>query len=255
MANPIKYTDAFDPDFLKGIEEAEKATTELKNSLLEIANLSANKAKSTPLGSYEDIKKITEALKRFNDSQKGVEEADKRLIELDKLKEKLSQEKINTSQKEEKLNQSKIKTENDLIKQKEAAAKSAARERKEREKNNSLYAKESARLNDLRKSYKELVLAGKQNEKSTKDLRKEIQALDKTLKDVDADVGQFQRNVGNYSSALDNLPGALGRSAQAAKRLGTQFLNLLKNPLVDSIAAISAALLGLFKAFKSTDSG
>jgi acyl carrier protein phosphodiesterase len=255
MANPIKYTDAFDPDFLKGIDEAEKATTELKNSLLEIANLSANKAKSTPLGSYEDIKKITEALKKFNDSQKGIEEADKRLIELDKLKEKLSQEKINTSQKEEKLAQSKIKTENDLIKQKEASAKSAERERKEREKNNSLYAKESKRLNDLRKSYKELVLAGKQNEKGTKDLRKEIQALDKTLKDVDADVGQFQRNVGNYGDALGRLPGIFGVIANSGRELKTVFTTISKSPLLIAIVAIGSALIGLVKSFKSTDSG
>ena len=70
------------------------------------------------------------------------------------------------------------------------------------EQQNSLYFQQSKRLNELRKEYKELALAGKGSDKATQDLKKSIQALDKELKQVDADVGQFNRNVGDYKNQV-----------------------------------------------------
>jgi len=70
------------------------------------------------------------------------------------------------------------------------------------EQQNSLYFQQSKRLNDLRKEYKELALAGKGSDKATQDLKKSIQALDKELKQVDSDVGQFNRNVGDYKNQV-----------------------------------------------------
>lgn len=60
------------------------------------------------------------------------------------------------------------------------------------------YQKQSKRLNELRNEYKSLRLETGKSTDETEALREEIQKLDKTLKDVDAEVGQFQRNVGNY---------------------------------------------------------
>lgn len=72
----------------------------------------------------------------------------------------------------------------------------------------------SAKLNLLRKRYKDLAVQNKQNTKEAKNLRKEITTLDRRLKTIDKDVGQFQRSVGNYTGAFKtfgkNILGAFG---------------------------------------------
>jgi hypothetical protein len=86
------------------------------------------------------------------------------------------------------------------------------------------YDQLSAKLNRLRKDYKDLAVAGKENSKGADDLRKEIIALDTQLKGVDASVGQFQRNVGNYSSATQGFGAKLGafgdKASETAEKLG-----------------------------------
>lgn len=76
------------------------------------------------------------------------------------------------------------------------------------------YTKESKRLNQLRKDYKNLILEeGKATKESSK-LLKEIRELDKQLKDIDASVGQFQRSVGDYGKeALGSTKATLGWAA------------------------------------------
>ena len=73
----------------------------------------------------------------------------------------------------------------------------------------SLYAKESAELNKLRKQYKDLALQNKENTKEGRALLQNITQLDTKLKKVDATVGQFQRNVGNYTSAFSKFGATL----------------------------------------------
>jgi len=63
----------------------------------------------------------------------------------------------------------------------------------------------SAELNALRNKYREL--SEEERGIAGPGLLKRIQALDKELKDIDASMGQFQRNVGNYSSALSGIGG------------------------------------------------
>ena len=64
------------------------------------------------------------------------------------------------------------------------------------------YEKQSIKLNILRTSYKNLAVQGKENTREARNLKREIDGLDKSLKKVDASVGQHQRNVGNYADAL-----------------------------------------------------
>ena len=75
------------------------------------------------------------------------------------------------------------------------------------------------------------------------------------IKDSNDALGKQRLNIGNYKSALEGLPGPLGQAAQGVSGLGQQFKALLANPIVLLIAAITAAIYGLFKAFTSTDSG
>jgi hypothetical protein len=71
------------------------------------------------------------------------------------------------------------------------------------------YEKESIRLNQLRRAYKDLAVAEKGATKEGQALLRQITVLDKKLKDIDASAGQFQRSVGNYEKALHGLSSEL----------------------------------------------
>lgn len=96
------------------------------------------------------------------------------------------------------------------VKEQERLAKQQERQNKAQTAENSAYAQASKRLNELRKSYKDLAIQGRENESASKAMKKEIIELDAELKRVDASVGQYQRNVGNYSSAFSKLSSVLG---------------------------------------------
>lgn len=165
-------------------------------------------------------KQMNEAMKTTSDAKeiaKLVAEIDKLRREYDKLSQsttqmlianqKLAQEEAKTRQQNSKA----IREENKL---RDDAIKKQQKEEKERTKLNSIYAMESKRLNDLRKKYKDLALSEGASSKETRKLLNEITALDNKLKTVDASVGQFQRNVGNYGSAIKGfgtqIMGAIG---------------------------------------------
>lgn len=117
----------------------------------------------------------------------------------------------------ERVKRAKIQTEKQLLslnRQKEAAAR---KEIRLQEQLTNVYKRESKELNDLRHSYKNLAAQNKGNTKEAKALLREITRLDTKLKKIDKTVGQSQRNVGNYNSALGRLGGGL-------KSVGMQFV-------------------------------
>ena len=71
------------------------------------------------------------------------------------------------------------------------------------------YGKLSNELNEARKRYKDLAAAEQGSSEEAQQLIRQITQLDTKLKDIDGSVGQFQRNVGNYSSALQGIGSAL----------------------------------------------
>ena len=71
------------------------------------------------------------------------------------------------------------------------------------------YSKLSNELNQARKRYKDLAAAEQGSSEEAQQLIRQITQLDNKLKDIDGSVGQFQRNVGNYSSALQGIGSAL----------------------------------------------
>lgn len=81
----------------------------------------------------------------------------------------------------------------------------------------SIYQKETAKLIDLRKRYKDVALSQGQNSREARKLQKELSTLDARLKRVDASAGQFQRSVGNYPAAFQ---GAAAGARQLATALG-----------------------------------
>lgn len=92
----------------------------------------------------------------------------------------------------------------------------------------SAYDAQSAKLNNLRKQYKDLAVQNKENTKEGKLMLRNITDLDKKLKDVDKSVGQNQRSVGGYGKALKGFAmqfvGALGITG-----LVVGFTNAMKN--------------------------
>jgi len=70
----------------------------------------------------------------------------------------------------------------------------------------------AAKLNKLRKEFKNAALDGSKTTDELDKLQKEIQQLDKTLKNVDGQVGQFQRNVGNYPKTFSRITRSLSQT-------------------------------------------
>lgn len=77
------------------------------------------------------------------------------------------------------------------------------------------YKKQSVILEQLRRKYKDSALLYGENSKEAKKYLREVTELDAKLKKVDSNVGEFRRNVGNYSSAWGKA-GSLILSAAAA---------------------------------------
>jgi hypothetical protein len=116
------------------------------------------------------------------------------------------------------------------------------------------YDQLSAKLNRLRKEYKDLSISGQAASKGGKELLKSIQDIDAQLKETDASVGQFQRNVGNYGQAFQDVAGNLGVVGQTAGRAvgGVRALGLAFKAALGPIGLIIAAIglvVGSIKAF------
>jgi hypothetical protein len=131
------------------------------------------------------------------------------------------------------------------------------------------YSKLSTQLNEARNRYKDLAAAGKQNTTEGKALLANVNSLDKQLKGIDATVGQHQRNVGNYSSALQGLGVPMGgvnkliavqtmlQGQLTRATAGTSsMMKILKIALISTgIGAIVVAVGALSAAFLSTQRG
>lgn len=144
----------------------------------------------------------------INMSARGVkelEQLEKESIKTEKQQVEVLREQAKLEQdleKAKKLKAQRIQTENRLAEQQ---SKLSARRKKQLQDENNEYKKQSAILNDLRNRYKNLATQGRQNGIVGKGLKKEIDELDVKLKGIDASVGQFQRNVGNYTNAFGKM--------------------------------------------------
>lgn len=120
--------------------------------------------------------------------------------------------------------------------------------------------KEQSRLlAALKEQYRGLTKEQRESAKGT-ELRDQIKALDEEIKNADYSLGDHQRNVGNYASALEGLVGGLGGStkgfqtfqggikgaAQGLKALGTI-------PIIAIIGAIVVIFQKLSQAIKGNE--
>lgn len=114
------------------------------------------------------------------------------------------------------------------------------------------YEKQVVRLAQIKKELKNISAEGG---KAPKALTDEFKKLDTSVRKAEEAVGEHQRSVGNYKQALTGLSGPLGNAANGISGMGQALKGLLLNPVALAIAAVAAAVYGLFKAFTSTDSG
>ena len=162
---------------LENLEEQQKANLKLTEQELKV------NAKE-----FDSIKKTTKALEDVEKIEQELTATEKERI---KLQKKLTQ-----------LNEDNYKVNVQLKTQIQEKNKALKEEAKEELGLVNAYTKKSKKLNELRKEYKDLIIQEGKATKETRALKKEIKKLDEELKDVDADVGQFQRNVGDYANAM-----------------------------------------------------
>jgi len=204
-------------DLAKSAKEALPLMEKL-NQVLKTTTASNLKLVESQIKDVEGLKKVTEGVNNTNKAFNQKLTLDKETI---KLEQKI------------KANRTKQAQQNDVRNLQLQTEKKAIREvSKETLGLTSAYAKESKKLNDLRKKYKNLAISEKGVSKEQKILLAQITKLDTKLKKIDKTVGQSQRNVGNYGSAFSKAGGALRSFAGA---LG-----------------ITAGITGLFNVMKST---
>jgi myosin heavy subunit len=109
-----------------------------------------------------------------------------------------------------------------------------------------VYDQLSAKLNKLRKEFKNAALDGSKTTEELDAMQKEIQQLDKTLKNVDGQVGQFQRNVGNYPKTFAKVTRSLLQTIPGFEA----FNSTLRNG-EGQLTGFGKALIGGFVAFQA----
>lgn len=217
MAKKVKAEDVVERDiFINTIKSGivlHNILKELKQDFIDILKTTKEQAGNNPFTGYGDINKF---LKDQQKAKASIEQINKLEKEELSVKEQLA---FMTDQEAK----AKIKY-NEANKEQARVLRTVAKEELGLL---SLYEKESIRLNDLRKKYKDLSLAKKETTAEGIKLKNEITNLDRKLKDVDASTGQFTRNVGGYTNGFSKFYGALRTAANIIPGLGISGILLL----------------------------
>jgi TP901 family phage tail tape measure protein len=199
MPQKIENKDIFSPDFLEPQKKSFKEIIELIK-LMEAEMKDVLKVQQQMVKTSD--KKSVEGLKKRQRAVQSVNQVSKEMLKLEKQRKAASAQLQLAETKEAKAvaaTRIELARKKKAVKDEILAEKGLIGE----------YQKQSARLNDLRKKYKDLILVQGKETRETKKLRKEITTLDTKLKQVDANVGQFQRSVGNYGKAFGKVTGVL----------------------------------------------
>ncbi|MCK9544386.1 MAG: hypothetical protein M0R03_20395 [Novosphingobium sp.] len=105
----------------------------------------------------------------------------------------------------------------------------------------------AAKNRELEREKKKLILTNKEGQKRRKEINKEQDKNNKLMKEAGNALQKQKMGIGDYSQAL----GPLGRGLQVVNNM---FKLMMANPVVAFFAAIAAALVGIVKLFKDTDS-
>ena len=225
MADKINKSDLFgDLDLnaeIKALKELLGIVKELQEETKKMAKNKLNEVAKIDASTIAGIKKLMKEKEEAQKIEETSNELDKEQI---KLKERLvkaqSEQGKETAklrleiQEQNKSNKEAAKTELGLL---------------------DTYAKESKRLNEMRKRVKNLLLEKKELTKADKELIKETQELDEKLKNVDKTVGQTQRSVGDYAKAIEGASDAL--KGMAKKALAATGIALSLKGVLDGVTS------------------
>ena len=240
-ADKLGYKDFFDEAlFTPVIDSVNALITALTNlkeiikagvtpSLNELKAAIAAFNESQKVGAAE-VKKVAEAMEQTNAVAQAYVDLSDEVARLESKKNKLKDEQA----KKIALLKFEIKEAEKGLRLYAKAVTSAARAeealtfaekalKKQIDANQESYFHASQALDDLRERYRTLILAGQGATKKASELRDAIVQLDAALKRADAEVGMFQRNVGNYAKsfkeAMTEFLGASGPAGQAVLAL------------------------------------
>lgn len=195
MAKQIKKEEVYESDLLipliKQGQDLLKVLDANAKAMSEFAKEQAKVAKNADSNSAKGIKNLEQATKKLSATQKEK-------LKIDKQREQL-RAKLNVANSEAIQKNEQLKVQ---LSEQRKVNKQLAREELNLV---GAYEKQSKKLNELRKQYKNVALEKGKTSKEAKKLAKEVNKLDEELKDIDASVGQFQRNVGNYTQAFSKL--------------------------------------------------
>lgn len=109
-----------------------------------------------------------------------------------------------------------------------------------------------AQLANLTKQYDAMSSAERMSASGTA-LQQKIAALSKEVSGLEANTGRWQRNVGNYKSALEGLSGSFKAAGLSTRGLDQSLKLLNANPIMLFVTALVGALRGLGNAFKGSE--
>jgi hypothetical protein len=224
MPQKIENKDIFSPDFLEPQKKSFKEIIELiklmESEMKDVLKVQQQLVKTSDKKSVEGLKKRQRAVQSVN-------QVSKEMLKLEKQRKVASSQLALAETQEAKavaLTKYQLQQKKKAVKDEILAEKGLTGE----------YKKQSTRLNDLRKKYKDLILVQGKETRQTRKLKKEITSLDTKLKKVDASVGQFQRSVGNYGKAFGKVTGVLRNFGLAVGG-----------------AAIARNIIGIFSGFQN----
>jgi hypothetical protein len=207
MPGTITANELISQDALKRLGEL---NTDLAKTLATIEAI-AKKAPEISKG-LGDAKGLNEFNKSTKKAGENTAKAVKSITELERIEKKI------------------ITTTNQLTSARTKQAQSLAKVNVEKQEQNKLnkenarnslglvsaFEKESKRLNELRKQYKNVALSQGVFSKEAKKLEREVRTLDKSLTKISNKAGQFQGKVGKYTNAFKNLASSMGITMGAA---------------------------------------
>lgn len=115
----------------------------------------------------------------------------------------------------------------------------------------------NAQLVQARKDYKNLTAEQRANAEVGGAQLKRIQELDRQLKDMDASMGQYQRNVGNYTQSIleagASMGGSFGGAVTGIKAANGALKLLSTNPVVAILGVLAALLSKIIGGLKTSE--
>lgn len=251
----VKGSDIFEKGYLKdATKEAKDLVTVIDTLTLSfdaLVNIQkeglANIKKTGAATDSKSLKATADELKKVTEARKEAQKVEKQIAEGRKIAAKALEEQRKA---DSKAAAQKEKEDKKALSDAEKASKQREKEIKQLAEQARAYNVASKRLNELRKDYKDLAIAGEGGSKAAQSMLKEITKLDEELKEVDASVGQFNRSVGDYKNQVTE---AINESDLFTKSLGG--MSESSQIIIQGFSKLQGALRGLNGKLDETRSG